>query len=171
MFVQTEYLEEISTLVATRRPRSPDERPVWAAHFVVLEGVIGSKMQYESDRSRFIGRGKSVMTADAILGHQGLSNTTGTVLDPIFSLRQQVRIPAGKTVRLAFWTVVASSRDELIDVIDKHHDRSAYERDKTLPDPGSGSVAPSWREVRRSGGFSASGRADTLCRPAFPGAA
>ncbi|PWC16066.1 GH36-type glycosyl hydrolase domain-containing protein [Brenneria corticis] len=132
MFVQTEYLDEISTLTATRRPRSPDEQPVWAAHFVVLEGAIGSKMQYESDRSRFIGRGKSVMTADAILGHQGLSNTAGTVLDPIFSLRQQVRIPAGKTVRLAFWTVVAASRDELIDVIDKHHDRSAYERDKTF---------------------------------------
>ncbi|MCL2899361.1 GH36-type glycosyl hydrolase domain-containing protein [Brenneria tiliae] len=132
MFVQTEYLDEISTLTATRRPRSPDEQPVWAAHFVVLEGGGGSKMQYESDRSRFIGRGKSVMTADAILGHKALSNTAGTVLDPIFSLRQQVRIPAGKTVRLAFWTVVAASRDELIDVIDKHHDRSAYERDKTF---------------------------------------
>lgn len=132
MFVQTEYLDEFSTLIATRRPRAPDEQPVWAAHFVVLEGVIGSKMQYESDRARFIGHGNSVMTADAILGHQALSNTTGTVLDPIFSLRQQVRIPAGKTIRLAFWTVVAASRDELIAVIDKHHDRSAYERDKTF---------------------------------------
>ncbi|MBJ7221291.1 GH36-type glycosyl hydrolase domain-containing protein [Brenneria sp. L3_3C_1] len=132
MFVQTEYLDEFSALIATRRPRTPDEPPVWAAHFVVLEGAIGSKMQYESDRARFIGHGKSVMTADAILGHQALSNTTGTVLDPIFSLRQRVRIPAGKTIRLAFWTVVAASRDELIDVIDKHHDRSAFERDKTF---------------------------------------
>ncbi|PWC11365.1 glycosyl transferase [Brenneria roseae subsp. americana] len=132
MFVQTEYLDEFSALIATRRPRTPDEPPVWAAHFAVLEGAIGSKMQYESDRARFIGHGKSVMTADAILGHQSLSNTTGTVLDPIFSLRQQVKIPAGKTVRLAFWTVVATSREELIDLIDKHHDRSAYERDKTF---------------------------------------
>lgn len=132
MFVQTDYLDAFSALIATRRPRTPDESPVWAAHFVVLEGAIGSKMQYESDRARFIGKGKSVMTADAILGHQVLSNTTGTVLDPIFSLRQQVKIPAGKTVRVAFWTVVAASREALIDVIDKHHDRSAYERDKTF---------------------------------------
>ncbi|MFC3395790.1 GH36-type glycosyl hydrolase domain-containing protein [Brenneria rubrifaciens] len=132
LFVQTEYLDEFGALIATRRPRTPDEPPVWAAHFVVLEGAVGSKMQYESDRARFIGRGQSVMTADAILGHQRLSNTTGTVLDPIFSLRQQVHIPAGKTVRLAFWTVVAASREELLAVIDKHHDRSAYERDKTF---------------------------------------
>ncbi|MCV9880321.1 GH36-type glycosyl hydrolase domain-containing protein [Brenneria izbisi] len=132
LFVQTEYLAEFSALIATRRPRSPGEPPVWAAHFAVLEGAVGSKMQYESDRARFIGKGQSVMTADAIVGHQALSNTTGTVLDPIFSLRQQVRIPAGKTVRVAFWTVVAASREALIDVIDKHHDRSAYERDKTF---------------------------------------
>lgn len=132
LFVQTEYLDEFSALIATRRPRSPHEQPVWAAHFVVLEGAIGGKIQYESDRARFIGYGKSVMTSDAILGHQPLSNTTGTVLDPIFSLRQQVSVPAGKTIRLAFWTVVAASREELIDVIDKHRDRSAYERDKTF---------------------------------------
>ncbi|MEE3662857.1 glucoamylase family protein [Brenneria sp. g21c3] len=132
LFVQTEYLDEFSALIATRRPRTPGEQPVWAAHFVVLEGTVGGKMQYESDRARFIGRGKSVMNADAISGRQPLSGTTGTVLDPIFSLRQQVRVPAGKTLRLAFWTVVAASRDELIDVIDKHYDRSAYERDKTF---------------------------------------
>ncbi|WJV52453.1 glucoamylase family protein [Prodigiosinella aquatilis] len=132
LFIQTEYLDEFSALIATRRPRSQDEHPVWAAHFMVLEGADGSEIQYESDRARFIGRGKSVMTADAISGRKALSNTTGTVLDPIFSLRQQVTVPAGKTVRLAFWTVIATSREELIDVIDKHHDRSAFERDKTF---------------------------------------
>ena len=38
-----------------------------------------------------------------------LSNTVGTVLDPVFALRCRVRVPPGATVRIAFWTVVASS--------------------------------------------------------------
>ena len=61
-----------------------------------------------------------------------LSNTVGTVLDPIFSLRQRVRIAPGKSARVAFWTIVAPSRAELLDLIDKHHDRNAFDRAKTL---------------------------------------
>ena len=63
---------------------------------------------------------------------QKLSSTTGTILDPIFSLRRRVRIAPGKVARVAFWTVVAASRPELLDLVDKHYDRSAYDRVKTL---------------------------------------
>ena len=37
-----------------------------------------------------------------------------------------------RSARVAFWTVVASSRAELLDLVDKHHDRSAFDRAKTL---------------------------------------
>ena len=61
-----------------------------------------------------------------------LSNTTGTVLDPIFALRNRVRIPPGATVRLTFWTAAAASRAEVLDLYDKHHDANAYVRAATL---------------------------------------
>src|SRR3546814_18391358 len=61
-----------------------------------------------------------------------LSNTVGTVLDPIFSLRYHLMIPPGKVARVAFWTVVAPSQAELLDLVDKHHDRNAFDRAKTL---------------------------------------
>ncbi len=132
MFVETEYLPEYGALVATRRRRSPEEVPVWAAHFAVVEGEIADDAQYESDRARFIGRGRTVATAAALADGRPLSNTVGTVLDPVFSLRQTVIVPPGKVARVAFWTVVAASRAELLDSIDKHHDRSAFGRAKTL---------------------------------------
>ena len=132
MFVQTEYLPEFGALVATRRPRSPDEPRVWAAHFAVVEAAASQDLQYETDRGRFIGCGRSIEDAAAIVDGAALSNTIGTVLDPIFSLRQRVTIAPGKVARVAFWTVVASSRAELLDMIDKHHDRSAFDRAKTL---------------------------------------
>src|SRR5436309_2129602 len=61
-----------------------------------------------------------------------LSNTVGTVLDSIFALRHRVRVPPGRTVRIAFWTVVASSRSDVLDLADKHHDATAFDRAATL---------------------------------------
>ena len=132
MFVETEHLPEFGALLATRRLRAPGEPQIWAAHFAVVEGEVAANPQYETDRARFIGRGRSVGTAEAMSGGRPLSSTVGTVLDPVFSLRQSVRIAPGKVARVAFWTVVASSRAELLDLIDTHHDRNAFDRAKTL---------------------------------------
>jgi cyclic beta-1,2-glucan synthetase len=132
MFVETEHLAEFGALIATRRRRSREEPEVWAGHFAVVEGESAADPQYETDRARFMGRGRTVGTAAAIKKRGQLSNTVGTVLDPIFSLRHWVTIPPGKVARVSFWTVVASSRAELLDLVDKHHDRSAFDRAKTL---------------------------------------
>ncbi|GAB3368919.1 glucoamylase family protein [Azotobacter armeniacus] len=132
MFVQTEYFAEFGALIATRRPRSADEPQIWAAHFTVVEGEVVADLQYESDRARFVGRGRTVATAAAITDGRALSNSVGTVLDPIFSIRQRMRVAPGQVARAAFWTVVASSRAELLDLVDKHHDRSSFDRAKTL---------------------------------------
>ncbi len=132
MFVETKYLAEFGALVATRRLRSRDEPQVWAAHFVVVEGQIAADPQYESDRARFVGRCHAVGTAAAMADGRPLTNTVGTVLDPVFSLRYRVTIPPGEVARVAFWTMVAASETELLDLIDKHHDRNAFDRARTL---------------------------------------
>jgi cyclic beta-1,2-glucan synthetase len=132
MFVQTRYLPEFSALIATRRRRTPDEPRIWAAHLAIVEGESIADLQYETDRARFIGHGISPVQSDAILGRQPLSNTVGTVLDPIFSIRRQVRIPAGASVRVTYWTLVSDNEADLMALIDKHHDRGAYKRAKTL---------------------------------------
>ena len=132
MFVETEYLAEFGALIATRRRRSPTEPEVWAAHFAVVEGDITAEPQHESDRARFLGRGRTVAAATAIVGSLPLSNSVGTVLDPVFSLRRRVAVPPGGIARIAFWTLVASSRRDLLNLVDKHHDRNAFDRAKTL---------------------------------------
>lgn len=132
MFVQTEYLPEFGALVATRRARSPGDPGVWAAHFAVVEGTVIAPAQYESDRALFLGRGRTARNALAVHGGGALSNTVGTVLDPVFALRQRVRIAPGQMARVAFWTLVAPTREALLDLLDQHHDRSAFERARTL---------------------------------------
>ena len=111
MFVQTEWVEQGGILLATRRRRSPDEPPVWAAHAAVVEGHDEGAREFETDRMRFLGRGRTLRDALAMQPGATLSNTSGCVLDPIFSLRRQVRIAPGASVRVAFWTALADSRD------------------------------------------------------------
>jgi cyclic beta-1,2-glucan synthetase len=128
LFVQTEFVADVGALLATRRRRSPGEPEIWAAHLAVVEGDTVGDAQYETDRARFIGRGRGIRTPICVTESQALSGTVGTVLDPIFSLRRRVRIPPETTVRIAFWTLVSSSRSEMLDLVDKHLDATAYER-------------------------------------------
>lgn len=132
LFVETEFVPGLGAILATRRRRSSGDPLVWAAHLAVVEGDTSSDVQFETDRLRFLGRGQTVRSPAAIADGWPLSNTAGAVLDPIFSLRRRVQIPRGGTVRVAFWTLAAASRDEVLDLADKHHDAMAFERATTL---------------------------------------
>ncbi|WP_296554946.1 glucoamylase family protein [Pigmentiphaga sp.] len=132
MFVVTEFLPEFGALVATRRRRSPEDPGIWAAHFAVVEGEAIAPVQYETDRARFIDRRAHGWVPGHIVQGEPLSNTVGTVLDPVFSLRHSVRVAPGQVARVSFWTLVADTREALLDLVDKHHDRSAFERAETL---------------------------------------
>ena len=131
LFVQTEFVSGIGALLATRRPRSADEPTVWAAHVVALDG-LPDHIQYETDRARFLGRDRSLRSPAAVLDGRPLSNTSGSVLDPIFSLRRKVRVEPGESVHVVFSTVVAGSRADVLDLADKYREVSAFERAAAL---------------------------------------
>jgi cyclic beta-1,2-glucan glucanotransferase len=130
--VQTECIPGLDTLLATRRPRSRAESSVWLAHVAVVEGETVGHLEWETDRARFLGRGRGVRTAAAVVDGHPLSNTVGAVLDPIVSLRRRVRLPPGVTVRVAFSTLVTPSRAEAVVLAEKYHDAATFDRAATL---------------------------------------
>src|ERR1700693_2037041 len=111
LFVQTESVEDGHILLATRRRRAPTEPEVWAAHFTVVEGQESGAFEFETDRARRLGRGRTLRNALAMQNSGALSNTAGSVLDAIFSLRRRVRVPPRASVQVTFWTLLADSRD------------------------------------------------------------
>jgi cyclic beta-1,2-glucan synthetase len=132
MFVQTEFVAERGALLATRRPRDPGQPQLWMAHFNSLDGEAIGGLQFETDRARFLGRGHDVRNAASIMDARPLSNSAGTVLDPVLALRRRVRIDPGETVHAAFWTGVAASRAQALQLIDKLGSEAAFQRTKTL---------------------------------------
>ena len=97
-----------------------------------MEGETVGDLQYETDRARFLGRGHGIRDPMSIIDGRPLSNTVGSVLDPIISLTAPVRIAPGTTARITFSTLIASSRDEALDLADKYHDPATFERTVTL---------------------------------------
>ncbi|NCN28073.1 hypothetical protein GW915_10900 [bacterium] len=132
LFVQTEFVPKTNALIATRRKRSANDSDVCGFHVVLAEGPDFGVVQYETDRSRFIGRGRSSANPLVIEEQRPLSNTTGSVLDPIFSLRRMVQIKPGQTTRLCFATGVAQSRREALELCDKYHDPHIFSREAEL---------------------------------------
>ncbi|HUQ34570.1 MAG TPA: protein ndvB, partial [Pyrinomonadaceae bacterium] len=132
LFVETEFIPSENSLIARRRPRSEKDEVVWGVHTVVTEGESVGPVQYETDRGRFLGRGHDASSPVAVMEDRPLSNTTGTVLDPVFCLRQRVRLKPNETARVSFATALAHSREEALQLADKYHDTSTFEREARL---------------------------------------
>lgn len=112
LFVQTGHRAGDEALVAWRRLRSPDDEPLWvAARLVVGEGDAGA-LEYETDRMRFIGRGRTAARPAALDPEAALSGTVGNVLDPVLALRRAITLAPGATAEL--WSVLAAANDESV---------------------------------------------------------
>ena len=127
LFVETEYLPESAALLCRRRPRAADEPAAWAVHVLSLEGRTQGPVEWETDRARFLGRGRGPEDPQALDG-RSLSGTTGVVLDPIVSLRQRIRLAPGGFMRLSFATGMAPSRETAVALAQRYHDPSAAAR-------------------------------------------
>ena len=154
LFVQTEYLARDGAILATRRRRSPGEPEIWAAHLAVVEGEAVGAPEIETDRARFLGRGRESGAPIAVMDGRPLSNTVGTVLDPVFALRRRVRVPPGENGAhrvLDGRRVVARRR--------ARPGRQASRRDGLRPrghagvDPGAGAVAAISASTRSEAGL------------------
>ncbi|HEX2458229.1 MAG TPA: glucoamylase family protein [Vicinamibacterales bacterium] len=126
LFIETDYDPQSAALLFSRRPRSPGEA-IWAFHVLGVEGRLSGALEWESDRARFLGRGRSSANPVALDG-RALSGTVGAVLDPIASLRERVHLAPGAFVRLTFATGVGTDRTTALALARKYRDGSAASR-------------------------------------------
>ncbi len=128
LFVQTEIHNHYDAIVCTRRPRSSHEKPPWMFHMMKLNGVKNKNATYETDRSKFIGRGKS-LEHPAIMDDGGsLTNSQGSVLDPIVSIQQRVILQAGESVTIDIVNGIAENHQHNHNLLDKYQDKHLRDR-------------------------------------------
>ncbi|MGH7637017.1 MAG: glucoamylase family protein, partial [Gemmatimonadaceae bacterium] len=129
LFVETEWHAWCSALTATRRPRSASERTLWCVHVVDSGGPerVGPA-SFDTDRARFLGRGRTTRYPLALERDGALSGSIGAVLDPVFAIRARVRLAPGQSASVAFTTLVAEDVERAFRLADRYHDPNTAQR-------------------------------------------
>ncbi len=125
LFIQTAIVPEHDALLAWRRPRKTGDKVVWAAH-LMASNTNALKVEFETDRSQFLGRGRANDNPIALEG--ALSGTVGAVLDPCFALRRRVVLQPGQRVAVSFVLCAAETETEVQKLIEKYNDFGSCER-------------------------------------------
>jgi cyclic beta-1,2-glucan synthetase len=128
LFVQTELMRDKQALLCTRRARSPAEVPPWMLHMVAVHDAEISAISYETDRVRFLGRGNTPRSPHALTANATLSDTAGSVLDPIVAIRCRILLAPEQTALIDLVTGVGADRADCQSLIDKYRDRHLADR-------------------------------------------
>ncbi len=127
LFIETEWMPESAALFARRRRRALSDPALVAFHVLSFDGPAQAQVEYETDRMRFLGRGRGPDDPQALDGRP-LSGTTGAVLDPIFSLRTRLRLAPGAFARLTFTTGVSGDDGAARALALKYHEPGVASR-------------------------------------------
>ncbi len=128
LFVQTELVRSRQAILCTRRPRSSEERPPWMVHLMTVQGEARGDISFETDRAQFVGRGRTLAWPAAMSGDGRLSDSEGSVLDPVVSIRHTVCIQPNEKARIDLVTGVAETREAATALVDKYHDPRLADR-------------------------------------------
>ena len=115
LFVESSFEAELGALIFRRRRREPEEKPGYLLQMVIARDPLVLQVEYETDRGEFIGRGRDVSRPRGALA-AGLGGNLGATLDPVSCLRATLNLPAGGQLELAFVTIVAASRPQVIEL-------------------------------------------------------
>jgi len=128
LFVQTEFAPKSSAILCTRRARSQEEKPPWLLHLMVGQGGEQKAISCETDRFKFVGRGGTLANPAAMQSVSPLSNTVGSVLDPIISLRRTVTLPPDETAIIDLVVGVTESREAALALMEKYQSSRMADR-------------------------------------------
>jgi cyclic beta-1,2-glucan synthetase len=127
LFIQTEAVPEHQALLAYRRLRSEDDPPIFVAHrLTATQPDEAETLRFETDRRRFIGRGRTLTDPMGASHEPGC--TQGTVLDPILSLRRTVTLVPGERQQVSLVLAAGETRERALQYMVQYSDPQVIER-------------------------------------------
>ena len=128
LFVQTEIVYQRQAILCTRRPRSVSEKSPWMFHQMAAHGAEIRNITYETDRMKFIGRGNTLVAPQAMTNSKSLSDSQGSVLDPIVSIQFQIILEPEGSATVDMITGISESREGALNLIEKYQDMQIASR-------------------------------------------
>jgi cellobiose phosphorylase len=129
LFVQTEIVRSHQAIICSRRPRSEKDKFPLMLHLMAVHGnsVVGAS--YETDRSKFVGRANTLANPAALRDNREmLSDTEGSVLDPIVSIRCRIELEPEESAIIDYVTGICSNKQAAHALMEKYRDKSLADR-------------------------------------------
>jgi cyclic beta-1,2-glucan synthetase len=126
LFIQTEAVSAEGVLLAHRRPRQVTDPPLWVGHRFTLDHDDDGPLRFETDRARFIGRGRTLAGPMGAVQEPG--NSEGFVIDPIFSLRRSLNLSPRQRIQISIVVAAGPTREQVLGVLARYSDPHAIDR-------------------------------------------
>ncbi|HOZ77294.1 MAG TPA: glucoamylase family protein [Ferruginibacter sp.] len=123
LFIETEIVQSKNAILCSRRPRSENEKPPFMFHLMKVQNAKVKDISYETDRSRFIGRGRNIHEPAALDKNGKLTGTEGAVLDPIVAIKYSISIEPGESVIADIIYGIADTKENCSHLVNKYQDR------------------------------------------------
>jgi cellobiose phosphorylase len=95
---------------------------------MVVHGDNRHNASFETDRAKFLGRGRNPVDAMAIEAGGALSNTSGSVLDPILAIRHTIILQPGQPVTIDIIYGIGETRQQSLALLEKYRDYPIADR-------------------------------------------
>ncbi|MBU1044428.1 MAG: cyclic beta 1-2 glucan synthetase [Candidatus Omnitrophica bacterium] len=128
LFIETEIIKPYQAILCHRRPRADSEKFPLVLHLMAVHGGKAIGASYETDRNKFIGRRRTVVNPIAMEKQGRLSDSDGSVLDPIVSIRDQIELDPDESVVIDYVTGTCESREAAQPLMEKYRDQKLADR-------------------------------------------
>ena len=128
LFVQSEIIESRQAILCTRRPRSREEHSPWLFHLMSVHDAEVESLSFETDRARFIGRGRIAASPQAMEQDGALSGSQGSVLDPVVAIRCRITLQPEQSASIDLVFGIGDSRAAVLNLVEKYQDRRLADR-------------------------------------------
>ncbi len=128
LFLQTEIVREQQAILCTRRPRAPEEPAPWWFHLLTCSHPVSADLSYETDRMRFIGRGRSTADPQVLDDSAPLGGSAGAVLDAVAAIRCCLTLEAGESASVDMISGVSDTRYGCLGLVAQYQDRQIADR-------------------------------------------
>ena len=97
-------------------------------HLMAVHGAEIRNITYETDRLKFIGRGNTLVSPDAMTNSKSLSGSQGSVLDPIVAIQYQIILEREGSATIDIVTGISESREGALNLVEKYQDKQMANR-------------------------------------------
>lgn len=128
LFVQTEIIPDKHVILCTRRPSADDQQMPWMFHLMKVHNAKVDSVSYETDRAQFIGRGNTTAFPKAMNTAGNLSDSQGSVLDPIVAIRYCITLDPDEIATVDMVLGIGDTREICKTLFEKYQDKPLTDR-------------------------------------------